>query len=569
MNMMPVLCPLDRIEPNPYQPRDGEDPQHVENIATSIRAIGGLLQYPVGRLIIVTDDGPMTAPEELYALDNWDAVRSIEPYANIELAFGHTRLAAFRLLAKKEGTTLSQMPIVLRRLNDEDMFEYAIRENIDRDALTPIELGRAMQTYRDVFGKTSAQIGALFGLSDSAVRNKMRLLSLPEAVQDKLSSGELPEAAARSLLAVQRVAPERVTELASEITNGGRSTPEQVATVIDRTLASRDGIVSMWSHYHKGTPSGGPGLFPLTWVTTGVDGMPARKISEYLAAQWKENAQLDDGNSFLMHVGDIVDAIDKGQPTSSWPEMLVEQVATLRYPPACTACPFYAVNGGNHYCGLKPCHQAKKQAWMQAELARISESLEIPVYDPKTDGKVYETCARWGSNKKKFEQWFAVKADHLRVRAHYDNYSADGFTNSQCVQLISVNADYRKEIEGKKAKAAEEKAAGVTELERQQAEQKRREESKEFLVEVAAPVFAQAFSMLSQGVLHGLMQAISRWNASENADEMLTKLTYDVLRQYFEWSDITAGPTLIATKLIPIAQAWEIELPQNWAEYTE
>ena len=166
---------LDQIDPNPYQARETEDLEHIKKLADSI-ARDGLMQIPIGRKV----------------------------GDRVELAFGHSRLAAYRLLRNGAGTPsqFDVMPVMIRDLSDVDMFRLSISENLARKDLTPIEEARAMERYRDEFGKTSAEIGALFGLSDSAVRNKMRLLHLPEGIQAELANSKVPELALREILSL-------------------------------------------------------------------------------------------------------------------------------------------------------------------------------------------------------------------------------------------------------------------------------------------------------------------------------------------------------------------------------
>ena len=165
------LVPLGSIDPNPYQTRSAEDPDHIQNLAASIAA-EGLLQVPSGR----RRDG------------------------RIQLAFGHSRLAAYRHLSDAGTPGFETMPVNIIDLDDEGMFRAAVVENHDRKDLSAIDQALAMKVYRDVFGKTSEQIGELFHLSDSAVRNKIRLLGLPDYVQEGVSAGRITEGAARALI---------------------------------------------------------------------------------------------------------------------------------------------------------------------------------------------------------------------------------------------------------------------------------------------------------------------------------------------------------------------------------
>ncbi len=172
---------LENILPNPYQTREGEDPLHIKNLALSITE-HGMLQIPSGRL----------APGQ----QGKDALK--DPL--VQLAFGHSRLAAFKLLNDAGNAGFDVMPVNVSELNNNQMFEMAVAENLERKDLTPIEEARAMQRYMVDFKKNSKEVGELFHLSDSAVRNKLRLLGLPQEVQDKLKDGSLTEGAGRELL---------------------------------------------------------------------------------------------------------------------------------------------------------------------------------------------------------------------------------------------------------------------------------------------------------------------------------------------------------------------------------
>jgi len=164
---------LERIQPNPFQTRDGEDAEHVKSVAISI-AERGLLQVPSARL---NPDGS----------------------GMIQIAFGHTRLAAFKLNRDTGNLGFETMPLNLVEMDDQQMFEAAVAENRERKDLTPIEEARAMLVYRDQFHKTSEEVGHLFGLSDSAVRGKLRLLDLPVEIQ-RMVGKTLTEGAAREVL---------------------------------------------------------------------------------------------------------------------------------------------------------------------------------------------------------------------------------------------------------------------------------------------------------------------------------------------------------------------------------
>ena len=197
---------LNHILANPYQPRETEDPEHIKKLALSILA-DGLMQTPLGR--IVDSQGiPINAAGYTMA----ELAKVGECGARVQLAFGHSRLAAFKFLTDTKNKGYTYMPVQIRNLTDEEMFRMSIRENIDRKDLNPLEEAKAMLRYRDDFGKSSAEIGSLFGLAESSVRNKMRLMGLPEDIRVKLSAGELSEGAARELISLFDL-PEKIQNL--------------------------------------------------------------------------------------------------------------------------------------------------------------------------------------------------------------------------------------------------------------------------------------------------------------------------------------------------------------------
>ncbi len=123
--------PLTHIDPNPWQPRQGESKEHIEALAADIYASAatyiessGLMQLPVGRL--VDTDGNIHPPESLRA-NELDAIKTSA--LRVQLAFGHSRLAAFRLLARKHPrSAYSRMPVRLAVLSDQDMNKSAWSE---------------------------------------------------------------------------------------------------------------------------------------------------------------------------------------------------------------------------------------------------------------------------------------------------------------------------------------------------------------------------------------------------------------------------------------------------------
>jgi len=157
---------LDRIRPNPFQPRKSMDPAGLEEPTESIRS-HGILQ-PV-------------------------AVR--KKGAAFELISGERRWRAARLAG------LKQVPAVAREdVSDEQMLELALVENVQRRDLNPIERAQAFQALQEAFGLTQEQVAERVGLRRSTITNHLRLLELPQPVQDAVAQGLASMGHARALL---------------------------------------------------------------------------------------------------------------------------------------------------------------------------------------------------------------------------------------------------------------------------------------------------------------------------------------------------------------------------------
>jgi ParB family chromosome partitioning protein len=159
--------PIDAIEPNPSQPRARIDGDALRALAASIRA-SGVLQ-PV---LVAPADG-----------DGRHA-----------LVAGERRWRAARLAG------LDRVPAIVRRVDDRERLELALTENIVREDLTPIDVAQACACLIEDFGQGHAELAERLGRSRPAVSNLVRLLELPEEVQDMIAKGLLTEGHGRAVL---------------------------------------------------------------------------------------------------------------------------------------------------------------------------------------------------------------------------------------------------------------------------------------------------------------------------------------------------------------------------------
>jgi len=202
--------PLSAIELNPRQPRQQMDSEELEGLADSIKSCGIIQPVVVrpGRSPTGAEDG------HLY-----------------ELAVGERRLRAARMAG------LQTVPAIVRDLSDEQMLETALVENIQRQDLNPIEKARAIRQLILETALTQEQAGQRLGMSRPAIANLLRLLELPEQVQQMVSRGTLSAGHARALLAIEQ--DDQRVSLAKKIASGGLSVRQAEALVRPKPVTLR------------------------------------------------------------------------------------------------------------------------------------------------------------------------------------------------------------------------------------------------------------------------------------------------------------------------------------------
>jgi ParB family chromosome partitioning protein len=166
---------LEKIKPNPFQPRREFDEMKLKDLSDSIRQYGVLQPLVVSRIEQQKEDGGI--------------------YVEYELIAGERRLRASTLAG------LKQVPVIIR-VGDDNMakLELAIIENLQREDLNAVERARAFLRLADEFKFTHGQIGAKVGKSREYVSNTLRLLALPQDILDALSSGKISEGHTRPIL---------------------------------------------------------------------------------------------------------------------------------------------------------------------------------------------------------------------------------------------------------------------------------------------------------------------------------------------------------------------------------
>lgn len=166
---------IEKIKPNPFQPRREFDEDRLRDLADSIRQYGVLQPLVVSREEIQREDGGISVEYELIA--------------------GERRLRASKLAG------LEQIPVIIR-VGDDSMakLELSIIENLQREDLNAVERARAFMRLVEEFKFTHTQIGAKIGKSREYVSNTLRLLALPQEMLDALSAKKISEGHTRPIL---------------------------------------------------------------------------------------------------------------------------------------------------------------------------------------------------------------------------------------------------------------------------------------------------------------------------------------------------------------------------------
>ena len=158
---------VERLDPNPFQPRSAIDPERLAELQASIRASG------IVQPILVRRRG--------------------ERY---QIIAGERRWRAAQALG------LASVPVTLREVPDEKLLELALIENVQREDLTPLEEAQAFQRLQSEFALTQEEIARRVGRDRTTIANTLRLLRLPRELRELVGRGAIDAGHARALLAL-------------------------------------------------------------------------------------------------------------------------------------------------------------------------------------------------------------------------------------------------------------------------------------------------------------------------------------------------------------------------------
>ena len=312
--------PLEWINSNPWQARHVQtDPVQIAELAEDIKT-NGLLQIPLGRIIF--NDAPV--PIDKIPLYPGNPVEK----QIVQIAFGHNRLTAFKLLAE-EDEKYTSMPVDLAYLSDEEMADYAWAENERRQDVTPLDRALTIQKWMEDFGWKQEQVAERIHKDRSTVAHALRLLKLPEDVRKLLGSGKLSERQAIALLPLFDL-------------------PEQIRATAEA------------NYYSDGKPS--------SIIKSAMAGASSDAIR-----QWIDELVLRNGS-------DLHEAI--------WPldakEIFLphrEQLAA----DSCKGCPQRQDLAHRSVCSNNVCYRLKESIWKKDKLEKASQASGIPILEEDVD----------------------------------------------------------------------------------------------------------------------------------------------------------------------------------------
>lgn len=180
---------IEKVRPNPQQPRTMFDDQSIDELARSIRETG--IIQPV-----------LVVPEE----DHY------------KIIVGERRWRA----AQKAG--LRSIPVIIRNISVDKQLEISLIENIHREDLNPLEIAQAFQRLSEELGLTQQEIADKVGKDRASVANYIRLLKLPEEVKQFIRENKLSMGQARAILALEE--PELQLQVARQVVEKGFSVRE-------------------------------------------------------------------------------------------------------------------------------------------------------------------------------------------------------------------------------------------------------------------------------------------------------------------------------------------------------
>ncbi len=224
---------VEKIKPNPHQPRRNFDEESLKELAASIREFGILQPLVVSKIEKETDFGTQV---------------------EYQLIAGERRLMAAKILGWE------RVPAIVKKIEQKsEQLAMAIIENLQRANLNPVETARAYAKLQDEFGLTQREVAVKIGKSRESIANCLRLLNLPGEIQEAVAQNKINESQARLLLVIEDLTQQQnlfqellrnnlsVRELKSRIhkTSEGMPTEQQSKTIDPEIIALQEQLTEL------------------------------------------------------------------------------------------------------------------------------------------------------------------------------------------------------------------------------------------------------------------------------------------------------------------------------------
>jgi len=219
-----TLVPTELIDDNPYNVRAFYPQEEIEKMGKSLQTFG-LREVPTGRRLA---------------------------NGRVEMAFGHMRMRGFRYNQANAPGSLGEqaqwkvMPLVVKDLSDEEMFDYAWEENLTRTGVPPIDVARAIEKYCKAFPKVlDKDIAKKHHMSEANISNMRRVLRLPEKFLTMIDEGKLNFTQGRELLTLEGI-PDAETVMTEAV--GGLVSPGAQLNLFGGSLSNTVGNLQINIH---------------------------------------------------------------------------------------------------------------------------------------------------------------------------------------------------------------------------------------------------------------------------------------------------------------------------------
>lgn len=230
---------LDLIDDNPWQPRQemGDVIELAHDILSrreSRPETLGLLHRPAVRIV----GGAGEAVKHYSLPDGEDLTQWLEGQGyRAQVAYGHRRKQAFESLQPDEEG-FGWLPVEVVVLNDEEMATTAWSENSARKNLIAVEEARFIKRLVEEFGWTHEEVGEQLGMARPTVSNRLRLLKLPEKIQEAQMRGEMPERKASALVPLMDLPDKVINKIKKPENEWNTSMGELVEMALDQEVIS-------------------------------------------------------------------------------------------------------------------------------------------------------------------------------------------------------------------------------------------------------------------------------------------------------------------------------------------